>query len=69
MSIEPPAGTVRAGQQHTVTIEKLTYGGAGLAHIAELAVFVPGTVPGQQVEITTGRSVSRKTSSARHSRT
>ena len=52
MSIEPPAGTVRAGQQHTVTIEKLTYGGAGLAHIAELAVFVPGTVPGQQVEIT-----------------
>lgn len=37
--------------QHTVTIEKLTFGGSGLAHIGEMAVFVPGTIPGQQVEI------------------
>src|SRR3989338_4856738 len=43
---------VRAGQQHRVTIEKLTHGGAGLAHIDGLAVFVPGTIPGQKVEIT-----------------
>ena len=45
---DPP---VRAGQQHTVTIEKLTHGGAGLAHIDGVAVFIPGTIPGQKVEI------------------
>ena len=39
------------GKQYTVTIEKLTHGGAGLAHIDGLAVFVPGTIPGQKVEI------------------
>ena len=44
--------SVHTGQQHTVTIEKLTHGGAGLAHIDGLAVFVPGTIPGQKVEIT-----------------
>ncbi|NOS68107.1 MAG: 23S rRNA (uracil(1939)-C(5))-methyltransferase RlmD [Candidatus Peribacteraceae bacterium] len=36
---------------HTVTIEKLTFGGAGLTHVDGLAVFVPDTIPGQQVEI------------------
>lgn len=36
-----------AGQEHTVSIEKLTFGGAGLAHINGQAVFVPGCVPGQ----------------------
>ncbi len=39
------------GQQHTVTIEKLTFGGAGLACIGNMKVFVPGTIPGQKVEI------------------
>ncbi len=39
------------GKHFTVTIEKLTHGGAGLAHIDGLAVFVPGTIPGQKVEI------------------
>lgn len=43
--------SVHPGQQHMVTIEKLTHGGAGLAHIDGLAVFVPGTIPGQKVEI------------------
>ena len=43
--------SVHPGQHHTVAIEKLTHGGAGLAHIDGLAVFVPGTIPGQKVEI------------------
>ncbi|MEM7495049.1 MAG: 23S rRNA (uracil(1939)-C(5))-methyltransferase RlmD [Myxococcota bacterium] len=40
------------GQEHTVTIDKLTFGGAGLAHIHGKAIFVPGTLPGQQARIT-----------------
>lgn len=46
---EKPAAA--AGQQCTVTIERLTHGGAGLTHIGTLPVFVPGTIPGQKVEI------------------
>lgn len=42
---------VKPGQQHVVQIEKLTHGGAGLAHIDGLPIFVPGTIPGQEVEI------------------
>lgn len=49
-------GTVRPGQQHTVVIEKLTHGGAGLAHINGMAVFVPGAIPGQKVDITIRKS-------------
>ncbi len=41
----------KPGQEYTVSIDKLTFGGAGLARIAGQAVFVPGTVPGQQVNI------------------
>lgn len=47
ISSEPPAD----GQRQIVTIEKLTFGGAGLAHVDGLAVFVPDTIPGQRVEI------------------
>ncbi|MDD4628760.1 MAG: 23S rRNA (uracil(1939)-C(5))-methyltransferase RlmD [Candidatus Peribacteraceae bacterium] len=43
---------VSSGQQHTVTIEKLTHGGAGLAHIDGLPIFIPGSIPGQKVDIT-----------------
>ena len=35
-----------------MSIEKLTHGGAGLAHIDGMAIFVPGAIPGQKVEIT-----------------
>lgn len=45
---EPP---VYPGQTYAVTIEKLTFGGSGLAHVGDLAVFVPSTIPGQKVEI------------------
>lgn len=41
----------KPGREHTVTIEKLTFGGAGLAHIDGQTVFVPGAIPGQQVLI------------------
>ena len=39
------------GSVHTVTIEKLTFGGAGFARIDGFAVFVSGAIPGQSVEI------------------
>jgi 23S rRNA (uracil1939-C5)-methyltransferase len=50
MSI-PQTSPATSGQQYTVNIEKLTNGGAGLAHIEDVPVFVPGTIPGQKVEI------------------
>ncbi len=37
---------------NTVTIEKLVFGGHGLVRTSEGVVFVPGVVPGEQVEIT-----------------
>ena len=40
-----------AGRQHVVSIEKLTHGGAGLAHIEGLPVFVTDSIPGQELEI------------------
>ncbi len=43
------------GSRHTVTIEKLTFGGAGLAHVDGMAIFVPGGIPGQQLDITITR--------------
>jgi 23S rRNA (uracil1939-C5)-methyltransferase len=46
---EDPA--VPAEQPHTVTIEKLTFGGSGLAHVDGLPVFIPDSIPGQQVQI------------------
>ena len=45
------ATNAHAGQRHTVTIEKLTHGGAGLTHIDTLPVFVTGALPGQKAEI------------------
>ena len=46
-----PSPALHGGQQHTVTSEKVTHGGSGLAHIDGLPVFVPGASPGQQVDI------------------
>lgn len=46
-----PASTVQVGSEHLVTIEKLTFGGAGLAHIDGITVFVPGAIPGQKVNV------------------
>jgi len=40
------------GQKYIIKVEKLTHGGAGLAHINEIPVFIPGSLPGQEVEIT-----------------
>ncbi len=42
---------VIVGQEHSVSIEKLTFGGAGLAKIDGQTVFVPGAIPGQKVTI------------------
>src|SRR3989338_11284790 len=41
---------VKSGQTCTLLIEKVAHGGSGLAHIDGFSVFVPGTIPGQQVE-------------------
>ncbi len=43
--------TAQAGREYTVTIEKVAPGGSGLAHIDGLPVFVPGSIPGQQLLI------------------
>lgn len=42
---------VSLGQSHEVTIEKLVYGGDGLAHIGTQAIFVPFAAPGDQVRV------------------
>lgn len=42
---------LRGGQEHTVTIEKVTHGGSGMAMIDGFPVFVPGAIPGQQLSI------------------
>ena len=55
ISTEPPqpgSAGASAGSQHTVTIEKLTFGGSGMTHIDGLPVFVTDSIPGQQVQIT-----------------
>lgn len=46
-----PSPNVTIGELHEVTIEKLVYGGDGLAHIGTQAVFVPFAAPGDQVKI------------------
>lgn len=46
-----PNTALKMGQTYTVSIEKVTHGGAGLATIDGCAVFVQGAIPGQQVEI------------------
>ncbi|MDD4319268.1 MAG: 23S rRNA (uracil(1939)-C(5))-methyltransferase RlmD [Candidatus Peribacteraceae bacterium] len=46
-----PSTVIAPGQAHTVTIEKLTFGGSGLAHIGTLPVFVPDSIPGQNLEV------------------
>jgi len=42
---------VSLGQSHEVTIEKLVYGGDGLAHNGTQAIFVPFAAPGDQVRV------------------
>ncbi len=58
MSI-PPVPPIQGGQQHTVSIEKVTHGGSGLAHIDGLPVFIPGVIPGQSVEIVITKNKDR----------
>lgn len=48
----PAVRAIAPGQRHTVTIEKLTFGGAGFARLPDgLPVFVADSIPGQQVEV------------------
>lgn len=53
------SAAVHSGQRHTVTIEKLTYGGAGLTHIEDVPVFVAGSIPGQKVDIVITKNKKR----------
>ena len=43
--------TVQPGQHYTVVIEKVTHGGAGLANLHGMSIFVEDAIPGQEVEI------------------
>jgi 23S rRNA (uracil1939-C5)-methyltransferase len=47
--------TIKPGAHLTLTIEKLAHGGAGFAQIEGFPIFVAGTIPGQQVEVTITR--------------
>jgi len=56
---EKASNGLKPGQEHTVSIEKLTFGGAGLAHIDGQTIFVPGAIPGQQVLISITKNKGR----------
>jgi 23S rRNA (uracil1939-C5)-methyltransferase len=43
--------SVAIGESHEVAIEKLVYGGDGLAHVGSQAVFIPMTAPGDFARI------------------
>jgi 23S rRNA (uracil1939-C5)-methyltransferase len=50
--MEPKAKpNVSVGEVHEVTIEKLVYGGDGLAHVGTQAVFVPFAAPGDSLRV------------------
>ncbi|MBI2523727.1 23S rRNA (uracil(1939)-C(5))-methyltransferase RlmD [Candidatus Peregrinibacteria bacterium] len=55
MPSEEAFSALQAGQGYTVTVEKVTHGGAGLAHIGGLPIFIPRAIPGQEVSITVTR--------------
>jgi 23S rRNA (uracil1939-C5)-methyltransferase len=59
---EPTVPAVSIGTTHEVTIEKLVYGGDGLARIGNQTVFVPFAAPGDRTRIRiveTGRNFAR----------
>jgi 23S rRNA (uracil1939-C5)-methyltransferase len=57
-----PSPAAQLGTTHEVTIEKLVYGGDGLARIGTQAVFVPFTAPGDRLRVRiveSGRNFAR----------
>lgn len=59
---EPTAPAVSIGTTHEITIEKLVYGGDGLARLGGQTVFVPFAAPGDRARIRiveTGRNFAR----------
>jgi 23S rRNA (uracil1939-C5)-methyltransferase len=50
---------MHGGKQLTVTIEKVTHGGSGLAHVDGLPIFIPCAIPGQEVEIVISKRKDR----------
>jgi len=40
---------VRRGETIELSVEKVVYGGRGLAHLNNMAIFVANTVPGDRV--------------------
>lgn len=53
------ASGVQNGQQYTLTVEKVAHGGAGLAHVDGMPVFITGAIPGQQVLATVTKKRDR----------
>ncbi len=43
--------TIELGAEYEVTVEKLIYGGEGLARLENAALFIPETVPGDRVKV------------------
>ncbi|MFN6203200.1 MAG: TRAM domain-containing protein, partial [Acidobacteriota bacterium] len=56
------ATTIHVGEDHDVTIEKIVYGGDGLARLGPFILFVPFTAPGDVVRVritSVDRSIAR----------
>jgi len=56
------ATTIHVGEDHDVTIEKIVYGGDGLARLGPFTLFVPFTAPGDVVRVritSVDRSIAR----------
>ena len=51
MAVPASSGLI-SGSSRKVTVEKLSFGGAGLAHVDGIPVFITDAIPGQSVEIT-----------------
>ena len=48
---EMTTDAVRVGEVHTIRIENVAFGGSGVGRIQGVAVFVPFTVTGDEVEV------------------
>ncbi len=49
MTSDSPTETVTVGQQHTVEIEDLAFGGEGVARVGNFVLFIPFVIPGETV--------------------
>jgi len=58
MTMDQPTTTIRPhrGDELTLTVDTLAYGGAGVARLEGYVVFVQGGIPGDTVRVEVGKS-------------